>query len=162
LKKIMRIVILTSFLLLLMSCDQTFPRKDPRQQFLAEMMQADADFAAMAAEKGYRKAFLQYMEDEAVLLRDNYLPIIGADAVRYVTGMNDSTFTVDWSPQGGDVSISGDMGYTFGIYELRTALERQSGTYVTVWRRQEDGSWKYLLDAGTQGLPSRDTLQVSE
>ncbi len=158
----MRIVILTSFLLLLMSCDQTFPRKDPRQQFLAEMMQADADFAAMAAEKGYRKAFLQYMEDEAVLLRDNYLPIIGADAVRYVTGMNDSTFTVDWSPQGGDVSISGDMGYTFGIYELRTALERQSGTYVTVWRRQEDGSWKYLLDAGTQGLPSRDTLQVSE
>jgi hypothetical protein len=55
----MRIVILTSFLLLLMSCDQTFPRKDPRQQFLAEMMQADADFAAMAAEKGYRKAFLQ-------------------------------------------------------------------------------------------------------
>jgi ketosteroid isomerase-like protein len=102
------------------------------------------------------------MEDEAVLLRDNYLPIIGADAVRYVTGMNDSTFTVDWSPQGGDVSISGDMGYTFGIYELRTALERQSGTYVTVWRRQEDGSWKYLLDAGTQGLPSRDTLQVSE
>ncbi len=158
----MRIVILTSFLLLLMSCDQTFPRKDPRQQFLAEMMQADADFAAMAAEKGYRKAFLQYMEDEAVLLRDNYLPIIGADAVRYVTGMNDSTFTVDWSPQGGDVSISGDMGYTFGIYELRTALERQSGTYVTVWRRQEDGSWKYLLDAGTQGLPSRDTLQISE
>lgn len=158
----MRIAILTSFLLLLMSCDQTFPRKDPRQQFLAEMMQADADFAAMAAEKGYRKAFLQYMEDEAVLLRDNYLPIIGADAVRYVTGMNDSTFTVDWSPQGGDVSISGDMGYTFGIYELRTALERQSGTYVTVWRRQEDGSWKYLLDAGTQGLPSRDTLQVSE
>jgi ketosteroid isomerase-like protein len=158
----MRIVILTSFLFLLMSCDQTFPRKDPRQQFLAEMMQADADFAAMAAEKGYRKAFLQYMEDEAVLLRDNYLPIIGADAVRYVTGMNDSTFTVDWSPQGGDVSISGDMGYTFGIYELRTALERQSGTYVTVWRRQEDGSWKYLLDAGTQGLPSRDTLQVSE
>ena len=158
----MRIVILTSFLLLLMSCDQTFPRKDPRQQFLAEMMQADADFAAMAAEKGYRKAFLQYMEDEAVLLRDNYLPIIGADAVRYVTGMNDSTFTVDWSPQGGDVSISGDMGYTFEIYELRTALERQSGTYVTVWRRQEDGSWKYLLDAGTQGLPSRDTLQVSE
>jgi ketosteroid isomerase-like protein len=158
----MRTVILSSFLLMLVSCDQTFPRKDPRQQALAEMMQADADFAAMAAEKGYRKAFLNYMEDEPVLLRDNYLPIIGADAVRYVTGMNDSTFTVDWSPQGGDVSSSGDMGYTYGIYELRTAMERQSGTYVTVWRRQEDGSWKYLLDAGTQGLPSRDTLPPSE
>lgn len=158
----MRTVILSSFLLMLISCDQTFPRKDPRQQSLAEMMQSDADFAAMAAEKGYRKAFLHYMEDEAVLLRDNYLPIIGADAVRYVTGMNDSTFTVDWSPQGGDVSSSGDMGYTYGIYELRTAMERQSGTYVTVWRRQEDGSWKYLLDAGTQGLPSRDSLPPSE
>lgn len=158
----MRTVITISVLWLLASCDQTFPRKDPRQQLLAELMQADADFAAMAAEKGYRKAFLEYMEDEAVLLRDNYLPIIGADAVRYVTGMNDSTFTVDWSPQGGDVSSSGDMGYTYGIYELRTAQERQSGTYVTVWRRQEDGSWKYLLDAGTQGLPARDTVPTAE
>lgn len=102
------------------------------------------------------------MEDEAVLLRDNYLPIIGADAVRYVTGMNDSTFTVDWSPQGGDVSTAGDMGFTYGIYELRTATERQSGTYVTVWRRQEDGSWKYLLDAGTQGLPTRDEVPTPE
>jgi ketosteroid isomerase-like protein len=160
--KLMRIVISLSILLLLASCDQTFPRKDPRQQYLAEMMQADADFAAMAAEKGYRKAFLQYMEDEAVLLRDNYLPIIGADAVRYVTGMNDSTFTVDWSPQGGDVATSGDMGFTYGIYELRTATEKQSGTYVTVWRRQEDGSWKYLLDAGTQGLPTRDAVPSPE
>jgi len=65
----MRTVISLSILLLLASCDQTFPRKDPRQQFLAEMLQADADFAAMAAEKGYRKAFLHYMEDEAVLDR---------------------------------------------------------------------------------------------
>jgi ketosteroid isomerase-like protein len=159
---VMKNLIAISILVLFASCDQTFPRKDPRQQFLAEMMQADADFAAMAAEKGYRKAFLHFMEDEAVLLRDNYLPIIGADAIRYVTGMNDSTFTVDWSPQGGDVSAAGDMGYTFGIYELRTTMERQSGTYVTVWRRQEDGSWKYLLDAGTQGLPSRDSLPAAE
>jgi ketosteroid isomerase-like protein len=158
----MRQIAVLCCVFLLTSCDWVFPRKDERQQALAEMMQADSEFAGMAAKDGYRKAFLHYMEDEAVLLRDNYLPIIGADAIRYVTGMNDSTFTVDWSPQGGDVSTSGDMGFTFGIYELRTATESQSGTYVTVWRRQQDGMWKYVLDAGTQGLPLRDTISAAE
>ena len=151
-----------ALMFLLYACDQTFPRKDPRQQALAELMQADADFAGMAAELGYRKAFLHYMENEAILLRDNYLPIVGADAVQYVTSMNDSTFTVDWSPQGGDVASSGDMGFTYGIYELRTTSESQRGTYVTVWRKQQDGAWKYVLDAGTQGLPVRDTTDAAE
>jgi ketosteroid isomerase-like protein len=65
--------------------------------------------------------------------------------------MNDSSFSVDWSPQAGDVSSSGDLGFTYGVYELRTDTERQTGTYVTVWRRNKEGRWKYVLDAGTQG-----------
>ena len=27
------------------------------------------------------------------------------------------------------------------------------GTYVTIWQKQTDGSWKFVLDTGTQGLP---------
>lgn len=139
-------------LLLLSACgEQDAARRDGRAEVLDELLQTDADFAEMAREKGYRKAFMEYMDDDAVLLRDNYLPILGGDAVRYVNSMNDSTFTVDWSPQAGDVSSSGDLGFTYGVYELRTDTERQTGTYVTVWRRDAQGRWRYVLDAGTQG-----------
>lgn len=134
------------------SCDLDFPREDGRVKALNEMQQTDVEFAEMAVEQGYRKAFMEYMEDDAILLRDNHLPIIGADAVQYVSGINDTTFTVDWDPQGGDVSEAGDMGFTYGVYEIRTETERQKGTYVTIWRRQKDGKWKYVLDAGAQGV----------
>jgi ketosteroid isomerase-like protein len=139
-------------IILISSCELGFPRKDERMEALNEMQQTDVEFAEMAFEKGYRKAFMEYMEDDAVLLRDNHLPIIGADAVQYVSSIDDTSFTVNWDPQGGDVSGSGDMGFTYGVYEIRTETERQKGTYVTIWRKQKDGRWKYVLDAGAQGI----------
>jgi ketosteroid isomerase-like protein len=139
-------------LLLLSACNLQFRKNDERIKALSQMQQTDVDFAQLASEQGYRKAFLQYMEDEAILLRDNHMPIIGADAVQFISSVNDSSFKISWEPMGGDVSVSGDMGFTYGTYLLKTDTEKQEGTYITIWRRQQDGSWKYVLDGGTQGL----------
>jgi len=139
-------------LVFLSSCDLNFRKNDARIKALNAMQQTDVDFSQMAEEKGFRKAFMEFMEEDAILLRDNHLPIIGADAVDYISSINDSTFTINWETQGGDVSESGDMGFTYGIYLLKTETESQKGTYVTIWRKQKDGKWKYVLDAGTQGL----------
>ena len=145
-----------SFLVLMMfclfSCDFSFRKNDARIKALNAMQQTDVDFAQMAEEKGFRKAFMEYMEEDAVLLRDNHMPIIGADAVQYISSINDSSFKVSWEPQGGDVAEAGDMGYTYGLYQLKTETEEQRGTYITIWRKQKDGKWRYVLDAGTQGL----------
>jgi ketosteroid isomerase-like protein len=139
-------------LFFLFSCDFSFRKNDARIKALNAMQQTDVDFARMAEDDGFRKAFLEYMEEDAVLLRDNHMPIIGADAVQYISSINDSSFNISWEPQGGDVAESGDMGYTFGLYQLKTETEEQRGTYITIWRKQKDGKWKYVLDAGTQGL----------
>jgi ketosteroid isomerase-like protein len=149
---IMRITLVVFAFFLLFSCDLSFRKHDARIKALNAMQQTDVDFAQMAEEKGFRKAFMEYMEEEAILLRDNHMPIIGADAVQYISSINDSTFKISWEPQGGDVAESGDMGYTFGLYQLKTETEEQRGTYLTIWRKQKDGKWKYAVDAGTQGL----------
>lgn len=141
-----------STLFFLASCDLQFRKQDERIKALSRMQQTDVDFALMAEKEGYRKAFLAYMEEDAVLLRDNHMPIIGADAVQFISSINDTVFTVSWEPMGGDVGESGDLGYTYGTYLLKSATEKQEGTYITIWRRQKDGSWKYVLDGGTQGL----------
>jgi ketosteroid isomerase-like protein len=137
---------------LLSACNLSFRKNDERIKALSKMQQTDVDFAQMANQQGYRKAFLAYMEEDAILLRDNHMPIIGADAVQYVSSINDSSFSISWEPIGGDVSEAGDMGFTYGTYLLKTETEKQEGTYITIWRRQKDGSWKYVLDGGTQGL----------
>ena len=138
-------------LLVLASCQFIFPPKEKRQETLNKLLQADADFSTMVRDSGYRMAFLEYMENDAVLLRNHYLPFEGADAVKYLTGLDESSFTMNWEPQGGDVAESEDLGYTWGVYTLTTASGTQKGNYTTVWRRQKDGRWKVVLDANTQG-----------
>ncbi len=135
-----------------LSCNLTFKKDDERVKALNEMQQTDVDFSNLAKEEGFRKAFLEYMAEDGILLRDNNKPIIGAEAVQYVSGINDSTFKLDWDPKGGDMAASGDMGFTYGLYSLTGDTSRQEGTYITVWRKQSDGKWKFLLDASTQGL----------
>lgn len=140
------------FLLALFSCNLSFKKDDPRVDALNAIQQTDADFSKLSVEKGFRKAFLEYMDGDGILLRDNHHPIIGADAVHYVTSINDSTFRLEWEPLGGDVAKSGDLGYTYGTYLLSSDSSEQRGTYVTIWRKTDDGKWKFVMDAGTQGL----------
>jgi len=151
-----------SLLLLSASCQLVSPPKDKSQEALHSLLQADADFSKMVQEKGYRQAFLEYMENDAVLLRNQHRPMVGADAVKYVTGFNDTTFTVSWDPQGGDVAASEDLGYTWGIYTIQTQANSQKGSYLCVWRKQTDGRWKFTHDATTQGIALSKAIETTE
>jgi ketosteroid isomerase-like protein len=57
-----------------------------------------------------------------------------------------------WSPLESGVAASGDLGWTVGRWEIaeRGAPEREraAGRYLTVWKKQEDGSWKVAADCG--------------
>src|SRR5436305_2394785 len=60
----------------------------------------------------------------------------------------------------------GDMGYTTGPWEYRPkSMEDKPvafGYFVTIWKRQSDGTWKAFLDLGTQNpepqTPAPDLL----
>jgi ketosteroid isomerase-like protein len=118
------------------------------------MLQADRDFSQLSADKGMKNAFLEYMDSNAVLLRPNEMPILGADAVDYLIQMNDSTYSLTWRPKTGVVAKSGDLGYTYGIYTLKPT-EKDTliyGTYVSIWKKQADGRWKFVLDTDNEGV----------
>ena len=56
-----------------------------------------------------------------------------------------------WKPDYVDVSESGDLAYTYGKYTFtsRDSTGRKvvsKGIFHTVWKRQEDGSWKFVWD----------------
>jgi len=136
--------------LLFFSCNEK--KQVSQQSSVNEILQADLDFSDMSRQIGMKKAFLQYIADEGVLLRPGHFPIVGAEAIDYLSQLSDTGFTFSWHPLKGEISKSGDLGFTYGIYELKVKDSVYKGTYVSIWKKQNDGSWKFVLDTGNEGL----------
>jgi ketosteroid isomerase-like protein len=143
--------VIISYLILNLSC--TKAGKDDSAGIL---LKTDRDFSEMSVNGGMFSAFLCYMAEEGVILRDNSYPSKGKQALRErFSGKSDTSFVLSWEPLYEKISISGELGYTYGIH---TTLDKATGqvtkgTYITIWQKQTDGSWKFILDTGTQGLP---------
>ncbi len=125
-----------------------------KEEMRNQLMEADRRFSRMCMEKGYKMAFLDNIDSNGVLLRPDMVPVIGADAVDYLSQQSDGGFTMTWDPRGGSVAASGDMGYTFGLYSIKPSAGDTViyGTYVNIWKRQADGTWKFVLDSGNEGI----------
>lgn len=123
-------------------------RSDAKKQ----IARAEKDFAQMAAEKGIAEAFWYYADSSAVIKRQHDTLIIGRDNIRhYYLADFYKTATVTWSPDFVDASSNGDMGYTYGKYTWQSkdssgAIKESKGVFHTVWKRQRDGSWRYVWD----------------
>jgi ketosteroid isomerase-like protein len=116
------------------------------------MKQADITFSNLSKQKGMKAAFLQYLDSSGVLLRPDYYPIIGKDAQQFFQHINDSAFTLTWMPHHASMAESGELGYTYGIYTYTNEDTMFQGTYVSIWKKQADGNWKFVLDTGNPGL----------
>lgn len=144
------------FTVVLISCNY-FSKKEKKSTDTVEkleMMETDRAFSRMSEEKGMKQAFLEYIDSNGVLLRPDHLPIVGADAIDYLIQQNDTGYTLKWEPKNGAVAKSGELGYTYGIYALQPT-QRDTiiyGTYVSIWKKEKNGNWKYVLDSGNLGI----------
>jgi ketosteroid isomerase-like protein len=123
------------------------------------LLQIDREFSEMSIRNGMFNAFLHYIAEEGVILRDDSYPSRGrSELSTYYSVKSDTAFILRWDPLYEKISENGDMGYTFGVWfnTEKTTTKISQGTYVTVWQKQSDGSWKFVLDCGTQGLPGMD------
>ncbi len=119
-----------------------------------EMLKADRDFSRLCEEKGMKTAFIEYIDSNGVLLRPNRLPIAGADAIDFLIQQSDTDYTMTWEPRNGAIARSGELGYTYGVYAIRPTNKDTViyGTYVSIWKKEKDGTWKYVLDSGNEGI----------
>jgi ketosteroid isomerase-like protein len=114
-----------------------------------EIRQTEKAFADMVAKEGLHKAFTHFAADDAVLLRQEKL-IVGKAAIDEYYDGADAT-GLAWEPDHIDVAESGELAYTYGhytnTYENENGEKQQStGIFHTIWKRQPDGSWKFVWD----------------
>ena len=119
----------------------------------AELLRADAAFAAASLAQGARAAFLAFAAENAVTLS-------GGGAVRYGRQAIGASFDgtpagaiLEWAPVLADVAGTGDLGCTVGdavftVPGTDGTARRNYAKYVTVWKRQPDGEWRFVADAG--------------
>lgn len=108
---------------------------------------AERAFAALSVEKGMKEAFLANLGEDAVIFRPGPVP-----AVAWFRDHPAATGKLTWEPDFAATSAAGDLGYTSGPWEYREPGDDSaaSGHFVTVWRRQADGSFKVAIDAGVR------------
>lgn len=118
-----------------------------------EILQTEQNFANLVKEEGIKIAFLRYASDNAVLMRNNEL-IISKSAIKIHfenQSTEDTNISLFWKPDFIDVSNSGDLGYTYGKYihsyiDQDGEIIKTEGVFHTVWKRQLDGTWKFVWD----------------
>jgi hypothetical protein len=98
-------------------CCNIYSQADMQKE-IDDLKQVDIDFSDLSKKTDMRQAFLAYVHTEGVLLRPDNNPIVGYENVKKELGDEPVNFTLTWEPLYGDVSLSADLGYTYGIYEL--------------------------------------------
>lgn len=99
--------------------------------------------------------------DDAVVMAPGMPPMKGKDAIREGLKhlVSDPNIKLEFTPDRVEVSKSGDVAYTRGTYQMTMTDPKtrkpvtDKGTYVTVYRKQPDGSWKAAEDINTSQAP---------
>ena len=119
------------------------------------MMNTDREFSKMSGEKGSLEAFHFYLADDGKALPQKGELRSKQDFKELVelTKNQESNSTLKWEPIFADIASSGDFGYTYGKYESTTIdstgnQQMTYGYYVSIWKKQKNGVWRFVFDAG--------------
>jgi len=117
----------------------------------SELIKMEKEFSDYVQQQGIPAGFGKYAAEDAVINRNGNL-IKGREAInKFYQATRTKNDKLVWAADFADVSASGEMGYTFGNYTY-TAVDsagnakEYKGIFHTVWKRQKDGSWKFVYD----------------
>lgn len=118
---------------------------------LQEMVSTEQAFSRMAAEKNTRDAFMAFIADDGLLFRPG-----AVNGKKWMTEHpvppSDKRPLLAWQPSFAGMAAAGDLGFTTGPWEAKPDINDEKpsayGHFVTLWKKQPDGSWKFVVDLG--------------
>ncbi len=140
-------------LLTLLSCGQQTSKEKAR----LAIIEADLGMNELASREGFFKALLHYAADSVVIPREGKLPLFGKPELAAAWLSKPVITSIYWKPYRVEVAEKGDMGFSFGFATFKEKDTVTYTNYCTIWKKQADGSWKFLYDGGNN-IPQPDTL----
>lgn len=154
-----RITCVTAFVALALGCVDQAPPPDNRAADEAAIMQADAAWSEAAGKKDL-DAIMSAVADDTVTLGPNAPTVVGKETTR--TGWESMLalpgFSLSWKATKAVAARSGDLGYSYGTYELSMTGPdgnpvNDNGKYLTIWAKQADGTWQVAADIYNTDMP---------
>lgn len=124
------------------------------EQWKVELIEADRGFER-SVQSGGLGTWLHAFGSTGMMISGGVVHI-GQEGIRQAVlpMFADPAFELTWVPTLASVG-SGNMGYTVGTYQMTRSGESgpatETGSYLTVWRRTEDGAWHVEADIESPG-----------
>lgn len=124
---------------------------------LNQLITTEYSFAASAAEIGTKDSFLKFIADDGIIFRPG--PVNGKT---FLNKAPKRPGLLSWYPVHAEISKDGDMGFTTGPAEFRKDKDSAAiwfGNFCTVWQRQSDGEFKFVIDYGNNNEKPYDQFE---
>lgn len=105
-----------------------------------QLLEADRAFAKEATTRGLAPAYAARFDTECRFYRKGVPPAEGPQACAALLATSPGNPT--WRPDAGRTAVSGDLGFTRGVWLEGT---RETAAYVRIWRKVR-GQWRVLID----------------
>ncbi|HVZ29662.1 MAG TPA: hypothetical protein VG839_04670 [Asticcacaulis sp.] len=113
------------------------------------IFQVESDFDAFTHDHGYTKGFFTYSAPDAVAFdKQGMVRIHDKLAARLAedSSEKDAPSKLRWRPYLVAASASGDLAYDLGPWTIEDT--DRTGWFFTLWKKQADGNWLWVLDTG--------------
>ena len=119
----------------------------PSMDVPASLAAAETAFAAHSMRENMRPAFLANFADDGMTPREPGW----VASNEFLAARPNPPIVLDWRPQYVEAAASGDLGLSTGPTKLVANAKpdvTHYGQYVSIWRRQDGGPWKVIVDLG--------------
>lgn len=115
---------------------------------LASLIEAERNFAATADRANVKEAFLGSLGKEGIVFAQGEIK----NGLEVWNKREANNALLQWDPVYADISSAGDLGYTTGPFvwakDKTNPQAFNHGYYSSVWKKDENGTWKVLIDMG--------------
>jgi len=143
-----KMVLVLPIIILSLLASSVIAQEPDSSSALFHMREAERNFAKESAMYGRNASFVENFADESVIFTDKWL----TNGKQFSKDRKATPVVLKWEPEFMDISESRDFGISTGPWEAQeyrpNTAPVSTGYFLTVWKKQSDGAWKVILDAG--------------
>jgi uncharacterized protein (TIGR02246 family) len=156
-RKLASVACFAGIAIMMVACNQAPDTHDADVQAIKSLETTwNQDYAGKNPDK-----LAAYYADDAVLMAPGTEAVAGKDAIRTMLThfVSDPALTLKFQSSKVDASKSGDVAYAQGSYTMTMTdpntkqVITDRGSYVTVYHKQADSSWKAVSDIASSSVP---------
>jgi len=150
--KIQTFNILPFVLVIALPCACNSNKGKNQNDLKQEIIKVEKEFETAARNKGIAEAFYEFADENAVIKRKNDTLIKGNENIRkYYLNIDLKNAVLSWAPDFVGVADDGSLAYSYGSFLWKNKgadgkTVESKGVFHTVWKKQSDGTWKYVWD----------------